>query len=121
MRLRFVLPLIPLLLGACQKSTTAVAGDCTLVAFVDGRHYTIAAAVSADRVGPEYVRTVRQRGCEDVIEFGKAVPDALREGDSSFLPNTPLHVKLGEPASTVLLVQAPDGAWHEMLNRALIN
>jgi hypothetical protein len=115
MRLRLLLPLLPLLLGACSPGgIISAAGDCTLVAQVDNVVYAVSANVSGARVGAEYTRTVRHRDCEDVIELGQPAPARWQNGDSSFAPNTPLHVSLDEPSSQVLLVPAGDGTWIEL-------
>jgi hypothetical protein len=114
MRFRLLLPLLPVLLGACSPGGVTSAGDCAVEAQVDGAVYALSARVSGDRVGAEYTRTVRHRECEDVIEFGQPAPARWQNGDSSFPPNTPLHVSLDEPSSEVLLVPAGDGAWIEL-------
>lgn len=112
MRLRFALPL--LLLAGCSPGPVSAAGDCTLAAQVDGETYVPSGTASADRVGARYTQTVRQRGCDDVIEFGQPAPEAWRNGDSSFAPNTPLFASLDHPTSEVLLVEHPAGRWLEL-------
>ncbi len=114
MRLRFVLPLLPLLLGACSRSTTSATALCILAAHVDGADYGQNVQVSADRVGPVFTRTVRQRGCDDVIISGEPAPERWRDGDSSFPANTPLHASLDHPTAEVLLAPMPDGSWLEL-------
>lgn len=114
MRIRLVIPVLTLLLAACASNPINPAGLCTHAARVGGVDYALAGPASPERVGAEFTRTQRQRGCEDVIEFGKPAPEAWRDGDSSFPANTPLHASLDHPTSEVLLVQWPDGRWTEL-------
>lgn len=116
MRIRLVLPLIPLLLAACSSGGggPTSATSCTYAARVNGADYALYVEVGADRVGPEYTRTVRQRGCDDVIIYGDPAPEKWRDGDSSFAAHTPLYTSLDEPASEVLLVRWTDGKYLEL-------
>ena len=111
MRLRFILPL--LLLGACSRNPFGAAASCAHGAQVDGHVYTLSGPASADRVGAVYTHTLRQRGCDDVREFGQPAPEAWRDGDSTFAPDTPLHASLDHPTSEVLLVLR-NGQWEEL-------
>ena len=111
MRIRFVLPLIPLLLGGCKSTPTSATASCVMGARVDNADYGQYSVVSADRVGAEFTRTTRQRGCDDVIISGQPAPEAWRNGDSSFAPNTPLYASLDEPTSDVLLARLGDGQY----------
>ncbi|HEX8244291.1 MAG TPA: hypothetical protein VF541_12360 [Longimicrobium sp.] len=106
MRLRLLLPLLPAALAACSPGPSSSAGDCILAAQVDGAIYGAAASATAEQAGPVYAHTMRQRGCDDVIEFGQPSPPAWQNGDSSFPPGTPLYAAVGRPTSEVLLVQS---------------
>ena len=113
MRVRFLLAPAFLLAGACSKSP-ADAGLCTFAAQVGGELYVLEGTVSADRVGAEHTRTVRQLGCID----GQSAPVAWQDGDSSFAPGTPLYASLDEPASEVLVTMLPSGRWLALRRQA---
>jgi len=81
---------------------------------VNDADYGQYAPISADRVGPEFTRTLRQRDCEDVIVFGEPAPERWRNGDSSFAAGTPLYASLDHPTSEVLLVAKGDGTYLEL-------
>jgi len=109
MRVRSLLPLLGILIGACSSSP-ADAGLCTFAARVNDAMYILDGTVSADRVGPEFTRTLRQRDCVD----GDTDSVAWQNGDSSFAAGTPLHASVGQPTSEVLLAPLPDGRWLEL-------
>jgi hypothetical protein len=114
MRLRLVLPLLPIVLAACSGGVTNPAGTCVAGARVNDTDYGQYVEANPDRVGPEFTRTLRQRGCEDAIEFGQPAPERWRNGDSSFPAGTPLYASLDEPTSEVLLVARGDGRFVEL-------
>jgi hypothetical protein len=114
MRLRFVLPLLAVVVGGCSSSTTSVAGSCVLAARIGDVTYGEQGEVSADRVGPEFTRTTRWRDCEDVIIAGEPRPEGWKSGDSSFPPNTPLYASLDHPTSEVLLATWGDGRYVQL-------
>ena len=111
MRLRNLLPLLPILSAACS-GITGSAGSCVQAARVNDTDYAQYQQTSADRVGAEFTRTLRQRGCDDVIVNGER-SEAWRNGDSSFPAGTALYASLDEPTSEVLLVHMPWG-WVEL-------
>ncbi|HYH82046.1 MAG TPA: hypothetical protein VEX86_19725 [Longimicrobium sp.] len=113
MRLRLVLSLLPIVLvAACSKSVTGgAAASCVMAAKVGDVEYGQFGEVSADRVGPEFTRTVRHRGCDDVIIWGEPSPERWKSGDSSFPAGTPLYASLDDPTSDVLLVRRGDGRY----------
>ena len=104
MQLRFVLPLLAVVVGGCSSGTTSVAGACTVAARIGDITYAGYGPVSADRVGPEFTRTTRWRDCDDVIIFGEPRAEGWKSGDSSYPPNTPLYASLDHPTSEVLIV-----------------
>jgi len=115
MRLRLLLLPVLLLAGACSPNPASPARLCVGgTARIDGISYGLSGPASADRVGAEYARTARQRGCEDVVEFGEPLPAEWEDGDSSFPPNTPLYVSPDHPVSEVLIAPRGDGTWIEL-------
>jgi len=115
MRLRLALPLIAMLLAACSSlAGPSSSASCTYAAQVNGTSYALYVEASADRVGPEFTRTLRQRGCDDVVVAGERASERWRDGDSSFPANTPLYASRDEPASDVLLVRWFDGKYVEL-------
>jgi hypothetical protein len=105
MRLRFLLPLLPILAAACSVITGSAA-DCVHAARVNDANYVLDQPTSADRAGAEFTRTLRQRGCDDVIVNGQQ-SEAWRNGDSSFPAGTPLYASLDGPTSEELVVHLP--------------
>ena len=116
MRLRVVLPfLAAVLLGGCSGGQiTSGYGSCTFVARVGDIDYAAWGEVGADRVGTEYIRTTRHRGCEDVIIDGEPGPEPWKSGDSSFAAGTPLYASKDYPTSEVLLVAWSDGRYLQL-------
>ena len=86
--------------------------DCVQAVRVGGADYVLSGPASADRVGPEFTRTLRKRECDDVIVNG-AASERWRDGDSSLAPNTPLHASLDHPTSEALIAPMADGSWVE--------
>lgn len=113
MRLRLLLPLLPILVGACSSSPTDGSADCVQAVRVGGADYVLSGQASADRVGPEFTRTLRQRGCDDVIVAGAPASERWRDGDSSLAPDTPLYASLDHPTSEALIAPMGGGSWGE--------
>lgn len=105
MRFRLVLPLLALVVAACSSGGgTEVAGACTVSVRVGDIGYAGFGEVSADRVGPEITRTLRQRDCDDVRIFGEPEPEGWKSGDSSFDPGTPVYTSLDYPIDKAVVV-----------------
>lgn len=101
----FVIPL--LVLAACSQESGGPTGlaSCTYAVRLGGADYGLYTEDGATRVGAEVGRTLRQRGCDDVLIRGNPLPEAWRNGDSSFPANTPLYASLDEPTSELVLVR----------------
>lgn len=115
MRLRVVLPFLAAVLAGCSGGGgITAAGSCTYVARVGDVDYAAWGEVGADKVGPEFTRTTRQRDCEDVIIYGQPGPEPWKSGDSSFPAGTALYASKDYPTSTVLLVAWGDGRYMQL-------